>query len=44
MDKETIKKNYSSKIKLLIKYNKSYYINSAPLVSDKIYDELKNEI
>ena len=44
MNKETIKKNYSSKIKLLIKYNKSYYINSAPLVSDKIYDELKNEI
>ena len=44
MDKETIKKNYSSKIKLLIKYNKSYYINSAPLVSDKIYDDLKNEI
>ena len=37
-------KNYKKKIKLLNKYNKFYYQNQNPLVSDKKYDELKNEI
>ncbi len=37
-------KNYKKKIKLLNKYNKFYYQNQNPLVSDKKYDELKSEI
>ena len=37
-------KNYKKKIKLLNKYNKFYYQNQKPLVSDKKYDELKSEI
>ena len=36
--------DYKKKIKLLEKYNKFYYQNQNPLVSDKKYDELKNEI
>ena len=35
---------YKKKIKLFKKYNLFYYEKSNPLVSDKIYDELKNEI
>uniref|UniRef100_UPI003F8649C3 NAD-dependent DNA ligase LigA n=1 Tax=Candidatus Pelagibacter sp. TaxID=2024849 RepID=UPI003F8649C3 len=35
---------YNSKIKLLIKYDKFYYENSNPKVSDKEYDDLKKEI
>ena len=36
-------KNYK-KLKLLEKYNKYYYQNQKPLISDKKYDELKSEI
>ena len=36
--------DYKKKIKLLEKYDKFYYQNQSPLVSDKKYDELKNEI
>ena len=36
--------DYKKKIKLLEKYNKFYYQNQKPLVSDKKYDGLKNEI
>ena len=41
MDKKKINKEYNSKIKLLIKYDKFYYENSNPKVSDKEYDDLK---
>nr|WP_256997624.1 NAD-dependent DNA ligase LigA [Candidatus Pelagibacter ubique] len=44
MDKKIIKKEYDSKVKLLIKYDKFYYENSDPKVSDKEYDDLKKEI
>ena len=44
MDKEKIKNFYKNKIKLINKYNKFYYDKNNPLVDDKIYDELKNEI
>ena len=44
MDKKKIKKEYSLKINLLKKYNKYYYENSNPKVSDKEYDELKKEV
>ena len=37
-------KNYQKKLKLLEKYNKHYYQNQKPLISDKEYDELKSEI
>ncbi len=37
-------KNYKKKLKLLENYNKQYYQNQKPLVSDKEYDELKSEI
>ena len=37
-------KDYKKKLKLLEKYNKYYYQNQKPLISDKEYDELKSEI
>ena len=37
-------KEYKKKIKLLEKYNKFYYQNQKPLISDKEFDELKSEI
>ena len=39
-----IKKLYEEKLKLFKKYNFHYYEKSKPLVSDKLFDELKNEI
>ena len=42
--KDTFSREYIKKIKLLDKYNKHYYQNQKPLVSDKEYDEIKNEI
>ena len=44
MKKLIILNNYKKKINLLKKYNKFYYDNSDPIVSDKSYDELKKEI
>jgi DNA ligase (NAD+) len=44
MDKKEIKEQYLKKINLVNKYNKYYYDNSKPLVNDKVYDELKNNI
>ena len=37
-------KQYKEKLKLLDKFNKHYYQNQKPLVSDKEYDELKSQI
>ena len=37
-------KEYKKKIKLLEKYNKFYYQNQKPLISDKEFDELKRGI
>ena len=44
MDKIKIKKDYNKKIKKLIKLNKHYYDFSKPLVDDKDYDQVKEEI
>jgi DNA ligase (NAD+) len=44
MNKKDIQKKYNEKIKLIYRYNKYYYDNSSPLVSDKEYDELKENI
>ncbi len=37
-------KNYQKKIKLIRKYNRFYYNNDSPKVSDAEYDKLKREI
>ena len=44
MNKKEIFVNYKKKIDKLYDYNKSYYENSDPKVSDEEYDELKNKI
>ena len=44
VSKNTIKKIYNDKIKLLDRYNKYYYEKQKPLVSDKEFDILKKEI
>ena len=44
MDKKEIQREYQNKIKLVNKYNKHYYDISKPLVDDKVYDDLKNNI
>ena len=44
MKKEEIYKLYKKKIKLINKYNQFYFDKSAPIVSDKIYDDLKKDI
>ena len=43
-EKNSVHENYKNKIKLYKSYSRSYYINSKPLVSDKIFDDLKKEI
>ena len=44
MEKKEIKKLYNSKIKLIKKYNRYYFNENEPLVSDHEYDKLKKEI
>ena len=44
MNKKKIQNEYNKKIKLYNEYNKHYYDNSSPIVSDKEFDELKQNI
>ena len=44
MKKKEITKQYLQKIKLINKFNKFYFDKNKPLVSDKVYDDLKKEI
>ena len=44
MNKKNLKNKYSKKLEILHKYNKYYYDKNNPIVDDKKYDELKNEI
>jgi DNA ligase (NAD+) len=44
MNKKKIEFEYKKKIKLIIDYNKNYYDTSKPLVTDKVYDDLKKSI
>ena len=44
MEKKIFEKQYKEKIKLINEYNKFYYEKSSPKVSDKEYDELKQNI
>ena len=37
-------KDYKNKLNLLEKYNKFYYQDQKPIVSDKEFDKLKREI
>ena len=41
---DNIIQNYLEKIKLIEKYNKTYYSDDAPVVTDQKFDELKKEI
>jgi len=44
MDKTKIKKKYAKKIEKFLKLNKYYYDLSKPIVDDKEYDQIKEEI
>ena len=44
MNKKKIQIKYTEKISLINKYNKFYYDNNNPKVSDLKYDEIKKEI
>ena len=44
MNKKKIQIKYSEKIRLINRYNKFYYDNNNPKVSDQKYDKLKKEI
>ena len=44
MNKKEIQNQYKKKIKLISKYNESYYNKSNSLISDSEYDELKEKI
>ena len=44
MNKKKIENQYKAKIDLINNYNKFYYDESEPKVSDKVYDDLKAEI
>ena len=44
MKNDSIKESYLKKINLIKKYNKSYYDESNPIVTDQEYDFIKREI
>ena len=44
MNKDLIKKDYLKKIKILQKHNKHYYDRNNPIISDREFDLLKNDI
>ena len=44
MNKTIINKNYLKKIKELQNHNKSYYEKNNPIITDQLYDLLKNQI
>ena len=44
MERKKIEKDYSDKVKKIIKYDKAYFQDDNPIVSDKDYDQIKQEI
>ena len=44
MHHKEIEKDYKKKIKLLKKYDKDYFGEDNPSVSDKVYDKIKHEV
>ena len=43
-DKDSLKKDYIIKVKLLKKHNELYYSKNKPSITDQEYDELKINI
>tara|TARA_B100000963_G_C22638309_1_gene678860 strand:+ start:2462 stop:4489 length:2028 start_codon:yes stop_codon:yes gene_type:complete len=44
MNKKKINEDYKKKVELLKKYNKQYFTQDSPTITDKNYDDLKKEI
>jgi len=44
MQRKEIEKIYAKKINELKKYDKAYFKDDKPLISDKKYDDIRNEI
>ena len=44
MERKKIEKEYNYKVKKIIKYDKAYFQDDNPIVSDKDYDQIKQEI
>jgi len=44
MKKKEILKDYTNKLKQFKKYNKAYFEDDDPIISDAKYDKLKNEL
>ena len=44
MKRKEIEKNYNNKINEIKKYNQAYFDYDKPLVSDKDYDNIKQQI
>ena len=44
MPRKEIEKIYLKKISELLKYDKAYFKHDNPIISDKNYDEIKQEI
>ena len=44
MQRKDIEKIYAKKIDELKKYDKAYFKDDNPLISDKEYDDMRNEI
>ena len=44
MSSKDIEKKYSKLLKEIQRYNEFYYDKSSPIISDKKYDKIKNEI
>ena len=44
MNKKEIEQNYIKKINEIRKYDKAYFAKDNPLVSDKYYDNIRQEI
>ena len=44
MQRKEIEKNYIEKISQLKKYDKAYFEKDSPIISDKDYDTIKQEI
>ena len=44
MEKKEIEKVYNKKINKLRKHDEAYFLHDKPIISDKEYDDIKNDI
>jgi DNA ligase (NAD+) len=44
MQRKEVEKNYIKKIKELKEHNKAYFDKDEPIISDSVYDKIKQEI